>query len=129
MQVFKWYELFKILDIGRPIFKEIKKIAFPNEPRKNNYTEEEVELLRKVLYNRQKAIKEKKDAIDFIEFEKAKENEFYAKVLKNGENWSVGIFSSTNLNEDFIRFKKKGLDLIVISEEEAKQIYIKLYKE
>lgn len=129
MQVYKWYDLYKILGVGRPIFTEIKKIAFPNEPKKNNYSEEEVELLRKILYNREKEKKEKKEENDFIEFEKAGENEFYAKVLKNGENWSVGIFSSTNLNEDFIRFKKKGLDLIVISEEEAKQIYINLYKE
>lgn len=128
MAVYKWYELFKLLDVGRPILTELRKKAFPDN-RKNTYTEEEVELLRKMLYNREKEKTEKKIENDLIEFEKAGENEFYAKVLKDGENWSVGIFSSTNLNEDYLRFKKKGLNLVVINEEEAKEIYIKLYKE
>jgi hypothetical protein len=122
----KWSEVMAELGVGRAIFLEMKHEYLPN--RKAVYTTEDVELLRNVLKERtEKKQKEKEDKSPRIE--PAGENEYYAKVIKDEKVWSVGTFSSTNLQEDLIRFKRQGLELKVIDEKEAQKIYKEMFQE
>jgi hypothetical protein len=133
MQTYKLTEVLQMLEISMAIYPEIKKAAFPHKRRKVEFTEEDVEKLRKELNKRENkkiiAKKENKDNQLMIELEIPGENEYYAKLLKNGTNWSVGVFSSTNLMEDIRKFKAKKLELKVIEEKEALKIYKELYKD
>jgi ribosomal protein L15 len=121
----------ELLNIGYPIYYEIKKIAFPEEKRKTEYSEEDIKKLRKVLSERNKekeqTREDNKEEKLFTDLEEPGENEYYAKLLKNGENWSVGVYNSTNLTEDIKKFKAQNLELRVICEKEAKTIYKELF--
>lgn len=132
MQIYKSNQVMELLNIGNPIYYEIKKTAFPKEKRKTEYSEEDIEKLRKVLLERNKEKEQtrenSKEEKLFIDLEEPGENEYYAKLLKNGENWSVGVYNSTNLTEDIKKFKIQNLELRVIDEKEAKTIYKELFR-
>ncbi|MGV8130860.1 MAG: hypothetical protein ACP5N7_02040 [Candidatus Pacearchaeota archaeon] len=83
------------------------------------YDETDVEQLSIILADKPKEY--------LVGFDYAGQNEYYAKILKDGEIFSSGIYSSTNLNDDRRRFIKVGLELIIIDEIEAKRLYRELY--
>jgi hypothetical protein len=111
----KWNEAMKRLNIGRNKFFKFSKQIFTEK--KINYSEEDINKIIKLLQDTEipKA--------DENNIEPIGDNQYYAKLLMQGELYSVGAFSSTDLEIDTKRFKNAGLTLEIITYEEANKLY------
>jgi len=119
-------EVLKELHIGIQALTQYTNTLYPEGKKEKGYNEIDVEKIRKMLYNdREEKQEEKKVSLGF---EKCSENEFYAKIVKEDKTFSAGVFSSTNLSEDIVKFNRRGMKLAVIDETEYGKLLVELSK-
>lgn len=125
----KWYDAIEILGIDRRQFFEIAREVFPDK--RVQYSEDDIEIIKDKIFTNTSSTNVydiKKVVVERKDIEMIGENEYYAKIIKGDVIWSVGSYTSTNLNEDLKRFEKIGMKLVIIDYNEANSIYHKLIK-